>query len=61
MIKEPIKKDISQLQQDKPADQVKLMNSALKVEPVVVKKPALIEDTKEPFFRYPSNGLYGLL
>lgn len=59
MLKDPIQLDISQLQQDKPADKGQVANSKICVEPTAKKwKP--MEETK-PFFLYPRDGLYGLL
>ncbi|MFN0256490.1 hypothetical protein [Pedobacter ureilyticus] len=60
MIKELIQRDISQLQQDKPADKGQLANSKINVTPKV-KRPKLIDENTKPFFLYPRDGLYGLL
>ncbi|SOD14050.1 hypothetical protein [Pedobacter xixiisoli] len=60
MIKEPIQREISQLQQDKPADQNQLVNKEINVAPKV-KRPKLIDENTKPFFLYPRDGLYGLL
>lgn len=60
MIKEPIQRDISQLQQDKPADQVQLANSKVNGLPKI-SRPKVIDENTKPFFLYPRDGLFGLL
>ncbi|SOD12582.1 hypothetical protein [Pedobacter xixiisoli] len=54
-------REMSRLQQDAPvATLPKLSNSEIS-EHIISEKVKLINDTTQPFFLYPKDGLYGLL